>query len=323
MLKGRVGVLRGGPSSEYDVSLKSGFQVMKHVPEGWEARDIFIDKQGKWHLDGVEKSPEKIMRSFDVVFNAMHGEFGEDGKVQSILESLKMPFNGSRSMPSAMAMNKIKTKEIASMYGIKTPKFTFVKKQDYTYGDLAELYASLPRPIIVKPAYAGSSLGISLVNSFEDLVFAVNEAFKISDTVLLEEFISGREATCGVLDHSNGNDVYALYPVEITYDPKKLIWDYESKYTKEGHCSHCPSTFSHSIKKELQNISHKVHSIMGLSHYSRSDFIITPEGEIYFLEVNTLPGLTETSLLPLSLKAIGIEMPKFIDHVLTLALKRK
>jgi len=323
MLKGRVAVLRGGPSSEYDVSLRSGHLIMKNMPEGFEARDIFIDKQGRWHLGGVEKSPERILRNFDVVFNAMHGEYGEDGKVQSLLESLHIPFNGSRSLPSAMAMNKVKTKEILGLYGIKTPKFTYIKKQEYTYGDLAELYASLPRPIIVKPASAGSSIGISFVNTFEELVNAVNSAFKIGDVVLLEEYIEGKEATCGVLDHSNGKDIYALYPVEINFDKDKKIWDYQSKYDKHCHTCSCPSSFTKSIKDEIQEIAHKVHSILELSHYSRSDFIISNDGSIYFLEVNTLPGLTETSLFPLSLKAVDIKMSKFIDHVLTLALKRK
>jgi len=323
MKKGRVGILRGGPSSEYDVSLRSGFHVMKNIPDDWDKRDIFIDKEGRWFLDGIEKSPEKIMRNFDVVFNAMHGEFGEDGKVQHILESYHMPFNGSRSIPSAMAMNKVKTKEILGLHGIKTPRFTYLRKHEYTYGDLAELYARLSRPIVVKPAFAGSSIGISLASSFEELVLAVNDAFKVSETIILEEFIRGREATCGVLDNSNGSDVYALYPIEIKYPGDKKIWDFESKYSDEKHTCLCPSTFDTSIKKEIQKMSHMAHCIMELDHYSRSDFIVSDDGEVYFLEVNTLPGLTEGSLYPLALKSAGIDMSHFLDHVLTLAIKRK
>ncbi len=323
MLKGRVAILRGGPSSEYDVSLRSGHTILKNMPDNWDAKDIFIDKLGRWHIGGVEKSPEKILRNFDVVFNAMHGEYGEDGKVQALLESLKIPFNGSKSLPSAIAMNKIKTKEILELHGIKTPRFTYIKKQDYTYGDLAELYASLPRPIVVKPAFAGSSIGISIVNSFEELVNAVNIAFKVSDYILLEEFVSGRELTCGVLDHSNGKDIYALYPVEIHFDKQKKIWDYQSKYDKNSHSYSCPARMPARIKREVQDISHKVHSVLNLSHYSRSDFIVNDKGDVYFLEVNTLPGLTETSLYPLSLDTVGIKMPKFINHILTLAIKRK
>lgn len=323
MKKTRVAILRGGPSSEYEVSLRSGHRVREHMPDKYDAQDIFIDKKGNWHHDGVIKSPEKILRHFDVIFNAMHGEYGEDGKVQKILETHNMPYNGSDSFASSLAMNKIKTKQALALHGIKTPKFTFIKRDEYTNGDLAEIYGSMPRPMVVKPSAAGSSVGVFLVNSFEELLNAVNEVFKVGDTALIEEFVSGREATCSVMDHSNGCDLYTLFPVEIKHNKKGGVWDYESKYADELHEIICPSAFSPAVKAAIQEASHTAHSALGLRHYSRSDFIVNDKDEVYFLEVNTLPGLTETSLHPVALESAGISMAQFIDHVLTLALKGK
>lgn len=322
MNKGSIGVLRGGPSSEYDVSLKSGSHVMKHMPEGWTARDVFIDKNGNWHLDGVPKPPERIFPHINAAFIAMHGEFGEDGRVQKILETHNVPFNGTGSMQSSIAMNKVKTKEILAMHGVNTPKFTYIKKNNYTYGDLSELFSSFPRPFVIKPATAGSSLGIKAGRDFEGLVTGVNNAFKYSDTVLIEEYIKGAEATCGVLDHLNGEDLYAFYPIEIKCSEDSEIWGYENKYSTD-HSLICPASFDMNTKQKIQDMSHKAHSVLGLRDYSRSDFMITPEGKIYFLEVNTLPGLTPESLYPHSLNAVGIHMTEFLDHVLTLALNRK
>jgi D-alanine-D-alanine ligase len=322
MRKSSVGVLRGGPSSEYDVSLMTGSHVIKHMPENWAVRDIFIDRDGRWHMDGVEKEPSRILPHLDSAFIAMHGEYGEDGRVQKILETFNVPFNGSSSLQSALAMNKVKTKEILALHGVHTPKFTYLKKQDYSYGDLSEIFASFPRPFIVKPATGGSSLGVSIGKSFEDLVQGVSDAFKSSSTVLIEEYIKGAEATCGVLDHLNGQDLYALYPIEIKCPDESEIWDYENKYSND-HTLICPASFNMSTKQKIQDIAHKVHSVMSLRDYSRSDFMVTDDGEIYFLEVNTLPGLTENSLYPLALNKVGIQMSEFLDHVLTLALNRK
>ena len=323
MLKSRVAILRGGPSYEYEASLRSGHRVKSYVPDHYDATDIYIDKKGNWHHNGVKKTPEKILRHFDVIFNAMHGEYGEDGKVQKILESHNSAYSGSNSFSSSLAMNKIKTKELLALHGIKTPKFTYVKKDEYSYGDLSDVFASIPRPMIVKPASSGSSMGVHVVATFDELVSAVNNVFKVGDVVLVEEFIRGKEVSCGVLDHSNGTDVYTFYPVEIQHNCKNGVWTTDSRNDGSSYQMTCPSTLDVGIKNQIQETTHRAHSLLGLRHYSCSDFLVTDKGDVYFLETDSHPRLDESSVYSTSLEAAGLTMSTFVDHLLTLALKRK
>jgi len=317
-----VGILRGGPSSEYDVSLRTGHRVRQNMGEQYAVKDIFVDKAGLWHVDGIAKNPAEALRGIDVVFNAMHGQYGEDGKVQHILDTFNTPYTGSKRFASMLAMDKIKTKELLQMHGVKTPAFTYVKKDEYTSGDLAEIYGSMRRPLVIKPNTSGSSVATSLVHTFADFVTAVDDVFAVAPIALIEEYIQGTEVTCGVLDHSNGTDIYTFYPVEISHTGGG-IWDYTSKYSDELHTCFCPARIGGKEKRHIQETSHLAHSVLDLSHYSRSDFMIADNGEVYFLETNTLPGLTETSLYPIGLESVGLTMTKFIDHVLTLAIKKK
>jgi len=323
MHKIRVGVLRGGPSSEYDVSLKTGGAVLKHLPEKYQAHDIFISKDGAWHFEGVVKTPGEILRKVDVIFNAMHGEFGEDGKVQAILDDFSMPYTGSGSLASALGMNKILAKQVFLSNGIKTPLHVTVNIQDQgLQNQVMNIFKKFPMPVVVKPATTGSSVGVSIAHDFFELNEAIQNASQYSQDILIEEFIRGREATCGILNHFRGEETYALLPVEIIPPPKNGFFDYKAKY--EGETKEiCPGNFSEEEKKEIQRLASLAHKALDLKHYSRSDFIISPKRGIYILEVNTLPGLTEQSLYPKSLHAIGSNIPEFLDHVITLAIKKK
>ncbi len=298
----RIGVLRGGPSAEYDVSLKTGANVLKHLSETHRPLDIFISRNGKWHMQGVERSPERILKQVDVIFNALHGAYGEDGGVQEVLNHHGVPYTGSGRLESAVAMNKWMTKERAMKAGIKTPVCAIVRQEDNLAEKTKEIWSGIPSPLIVKPACSGSSFGLYKVNSFKELLSSLETVLSEHGSAIVEEYIAGKEATCGVINNFRDQDIYALPPMS-------------------GEI--CPGNFSGVEKKEIERLSALIHKTLGLSHYSRSDFIISPRRGIYFLEVNTLPGLTKESLLPKSLKAIGSSVQEFLHHVIGLALNKK
>ncbi len=314
-----VGVLRGGPSSEFEVSLKTGASVLKHLPEKYQAHDIFIDKQGVWHIHGVPRSPDRILRKLDVVFNALHGEFGEDGGVQKILEHFNIPFTGSKAFSSALAMNKVTAKKIFQKAGLQTPRFQVLLKEGQTKEKLFDIYNTLSYKVIVKPISKGSSVGVSLVHDFSSFARALDEVFISDESALVEEYITGRESTCGVVEAFRNMSVYPLLPIEIVKPGHKDFFDYEAKYGGETQ-EICPAPFPLEIKKEIQHMAMRAHEALGLKHYSRSDFIWNKEKGIFILETNSLPGLTEESLLPKSLEAIGCKFNHFLDHLVSVAM---
>jgi D-alanine-D-alanine ligase len=321
MNKTRVGVLRGGPSSEYEVSLKSGEAVLKNMPDHYEAVDVFVDKNGVWHVRGIERKPYVILRHLDVVFNAMHGEYGEDGQVQDLLESFGMPYTGSRSFASKLAINKALAKSFITKVGVKTPLYKILNISEFNSSLVANLHQSFPQPSIVKPLSSGSSLGVSVARSITELADALNNAFLYSPNVLIEEYISGREATCAVVENFQGKDVNALPLVEIVPKSENGFFDFDAKYNGEAE-EICPGRFSEEENREIARLAEIVHKTLDLKHYSRSDFIIHPRRGIYFLEVNALPGLMENTLLPKALKSAGSSLTEFIDHVIKKVLKK-
>lgn len=321
--KTRVGVLRGGPSREYDVSVKTGAHVLKHLPDAsYTPVDIFIDRDGVWHVNGIVETPAKVFKKADVFFNALHGEFGEDGTVQNIMDTFGVPYTGSGRLASTFAMHKAHAKKVLKEHGIKSPFHKIIKKSDLGTKTTNEALRLMPIPAIVKPIALGSSLGISVVKRAGEMFEALEKAFALSPTVLIEEYIVGREATCGVLDSFRGSEAYALLPAECVYSQGADFLDYEGKYGGGGKVVH-PGRFSENEKHALQELARKVHKGLGLRHYSRSDFIVTPRRGIYFLEVNTLPGLAADAPFTGALDAIGLSFPAFLNHVVQLALSRK
>jgi D-alanine-D-alanine ligase len=304
-----VGVLRGGPSSEYDVSLKSGAHVLEVLDrEKFDPKDIFVDKNAQWHIQGVPTAPERALRGVDVVFNAMHGQYGEDGQVQRMLDMLNIPYTGSNVLSSALAFNKQRTREAAMSWGVKVPK-ALVLAQPQSKEELEKaafnIFRTFPHPAVVKPIIGGSSVGLTIVDNFPTLEGALSKGFDVAPKVLVEEFIKGKEATVGVIDRFRNEKTYALMPIE-----------------HGGGVEHVPGYFSTEEKKSLTDLARKIHQGLSLSHYSRSDFIVGKRG-IYFLEVNTLPGLTKDSFLPKALQAVGAKMSHFVEHVLDLARGKK
>lgn len=312
----RIGVLRGGPSPEYEVSLKTGQNILRNLDEKYIPVDIFISKNGIWHENGFEKKPENIIRKIDMAINGMHGKYGEDGTIQKILEVFGVPYTGSDSVSSSICINKSASKNLYKKLNIKTPFSITIPFDKLSKKAIREIYFSIPMPVIVKPNASGSSVGVYIVNSFLELEEAIIASSIHSNAVIVEEFIEGKEATCGVVDDFRNRDYYPLIPIEIKH--KKDFFDYEAKYSDKGTEEICPGNFTDEEIEKIKKMTIDAHKALGLRHYSRSDFIIHPKRGIFILETNSLPGLTEKSLIPKSLNAIGSNLKEFLSHIIDL-----
>jgi D-alanine-D-alanine ligase len=262
-----------------------------------------------------------VLHSIDVALLGLHGEYGEDGEVQRLLERAGVPYAGSDSFGSFLAMHKVLAKEKAKEIGLMTPEYRLLELG----GDLDtfthDVVRAFHQPVIVKPVRSGSSVGVSIVGGYAP-VYRTIENLRTHGLggVLIEELIRGREATVGVVEDLRGEALYALPTVEIIPPERAGFFSAEVKYTGETQ-EICPGNFSRVVTEDLQNAAKRIHKALGLRHYSRSDFMVTPKG-IYYLETNTLPGMTEESLFPKSLQAIGVSLSDFLVHLVNLALKR-
>ncbi|MCB9805933.1 D-alanine--D-alanine ligase [Candidatus Nomurabacteria bacterium] len=324
MKRRKIAVLRGGPSSEHEVSLKTGRSVIDTLKDDHDILDVVIDKQGKWFVNGIEKKPTEVVRLMDVVFNAMHGEYGEDGQVQEILEILGVPFTGPKKLGAAISMNKQKTKDILKKAGIKTPNYkSYNLKSKDEVGEVSrKIFNSFSFPLVLKATSKGSSVGVYIVQNMEELRDALCKLYQESPDFICEEYIKGKEGTVGVIDCFRGEDSYSLLPIEIVPPDSKQFFDYECKYdgsTKEI----CPGNFTKAESQEMQRVAKLAHELLGLRHYSRSDFMVHPKRGVFFLETNSLPGMTSESLLPKAVKAVGSTYKDFLEHVIDLAIDRK
>jgi len=316
----RVGVLRGGPSSEYEISLQTGGNVLKVLREKfgekYQTHDILIDKEGNWHIDGMETVPENLSSKIDVAFNALHGSYGEDGKVQKVLEIHGIPYTGSDSLSSAVGMNKVLSRNIFINHDLKVPigKEISSKEIKENATEVArELFRSFPMPAVIKPVSAGSSVGVSLAHTQKELVEGLKKAAEHGKSVLIEELIKGTEVTVGVIEGFRDQELYVLPVVEIV--PKTKFFDFEAKYMGKSE-EIVPARLAFKVKEELSGLAKKAHRALGLRHYSRSDFIIHPKRGIYILETNTLPGLTDESLIPKALRSVGSDTFELVDHLI-------
>ncbi len=292
----RVAVLRGGPSSGYESSLKTGGHVLstlRDMSEIYEPVDILISKNGEWHRGGLAYEPHRALEHSDVVWNALHGSYGEDGQVQRLLESLQIPFTGSSAVASAFAINKDMAKVLYRQHGLLSPESSIITEKDFDDSRIIHIFRTYLHPVVVKPADGITSLGIRLAHTFQELKEAVKATFSHSRKALVEEHVRGTEASCVVIEKAKGENLYALVPT--------------GKNTTEQD-------------KRIKEMSKVAHEVLGLRHYSNSDFILTPKGKIYILETNALPVFHKDSLLDQSLHTTGWHPRDFVDHILRLAL---
>lgn len=313
-----VGVLRGGPSREHEVSLKTGAAIIANLdPERYVARDIYIDKSGQWHDRGKVVPPERVLRQLDVALIGLHGEYGEDGEVQKLLERFSVPYAGADAFGSYLAMHKLMAKTRATETGFLTPEFRHIGSPEESESVAHDVIRSFHQPVVVKPIGWGSSVGVSVVGGYAPVLTAIQQLFaEGAPSVLVEEYIRGKEATVGVVEHMRGESLYSLPPVEII-PPEGDFFSYNSKYSGATR-EICPGNFSRVDSEELQRLARVMHRSLGLRHYSRSDFIVAPKG-VYYLETNTLPGLTAESLMPKALASVGVAFPDFLSHLVMLA----
>lgn len=294
---------------------------MSSLPrERYIVRDIFIDREGNWHERGLKTTPGKALSNMDVAVIALHGEYGEDGEVQKLLEKFGIPYTGSDSFASFEAMHKVLAKEKARAAGISVPRYEFIERAEDAEPVIREVIRTYPQPVIIKPPRWGSSVGVSAPAGFQPVHQAVTGLLaEGSHGALVEEFVRGTEASVGVIEGMRGEELYALPAVEIVPPARQPFFTFDAKYSGESE-EFAPGRFSKPVMTELQDYAKRMHRELGLRHYSRSDFIVSPKG-IYFLETNTLPGLTADSLFPKALASVGIRFSEFLDHLIALALE--
>ncbi|MEX2054460.1 MAG: D-alanine--D-alanine ligase [Candidatus Colwellbacteria bacterium] len=306
--KTRVALLVGGPSSEHEVSLASGRVVHANLhPSKYEVIPLVISRTGEWAID-----PAHLVDFADVAFIAMHGEYGEDGVVQELLRDLGLPYTGSDHLASALGMNKILSSRLFKAHGINVPKSLVLRGYDLPGLDMD----GVELPAVVKPSNRGSSVGVGLARTVPELKAMMDRALSYSSGILVEEYIPGRELTCSVIDDGLGN-VFPLPVTEII--PKAGLFDYHSKYVKGASQEITPARLSAREAGIAQANAVRAHELIAASGFSRTDMILGEDGNLYVLEVNTIPGMTETSLLPQAALAHGITLPELFDRIIEAA----
>ena len=297
----KIGLLIGGESAERDVSLSSGKSIEKAlISLGHKV--VKLDP-----IDGFASIEDSIL-NVDLVFNGLHGGDGENGKIAAQLQSLNVIYTGSNEQSSRICMDKNLSKKTIAENDINTPKW--ILKND-TSSDILD--GNFEYPLIVKPNDQGSTIGLSIVKRKDQLKDAFTNALQFADSIIFESYIDGREITVPIV----GSKAYPVIEIIPSHD----FYDYECKYTKGMSQYICPAEISDKLSESIKDLALKIHTILDCRHYSRVDFLLDSKNELWFLELNTLPGMTETSLLPKSLKADGIEFKEIIQMILNEALR--
>ncbi|MBQ8280130.1 MAG: D-alanine--D-alanine ligase [Roseburia sp.] len=347
----KIVVLAGGLSTERDVSFKSGDMVTKALRENGHQvimLDVFMGYSDKPEdLTGIfdraeevsvkvtgisEVAPDlakvkasrkdqsdcffgpnviELCRMADVVFMALHGENGENGKIQATFDLFGIRYTGSGYLSSAIAMDKGIAKQFFIADGIPTPQGIALKKE-HRKDSAAEL--GLRLPVVVKPACGGSSIGVSIAHDEDEFKKALDEAFRWEDSLVIEEFVKGREFSVGVIDYK------ALPVIEIA--PLQGFYDYKNKYKAGSAVETCPAELPENITKLMQEYAERVARVLGLSTYSRMDFLLNEKNEIFCLEANTLPGMTPTSLLPQEAAVVGMNFNQLCEKLIEISLRK-
>lgn len=317
----RVAVLMGGPSREHEVSLKSGNNVARNLDKDkYEALKILIDKDGEWEIESKE-----LKNYADLAFIALHGTFGEDGAVQDILESHEIPYTGSSIGVSALGMNKFLSLRYFNDAGLIVPPTFFVTKNELlndTFPIFKNLEHRFGYPIVLKPNNQGSSFGVSIVKHRDEMIDAFANIFSFANEAIAQPYIAGREMTCAVLDYGFKESAYALLPTEII--PRvSHFFDYASKYEIDGSDEITPpQNLPHHAINALKRVALAAHRLIGARSFSRTDMILGKNNNIFVLEINTIPGLTEESLLPQAALASGLSFSKLLDKIIESAFGR-
>ncbi len=327
----RVALILGGTSPEREVSKSSSKSIYKALKSlGYQIRlvdqaygknqpmnedDFFAEKDYSVlsNRNYVEAINSSLFDEVDIAFLGLHGKWGEDGTIQSLLELRGIKYTGSSVISSAMSMDKIMSKILFQHYGISTPKWIAIEKRNLDTEKIKkEIKEKFGYPCVIKPNDQGSTVGLTICQTEDEVSEAVKLAFQFSGKVLIEEYISGHEVTVGIIDNK------ALPVLEIK--PKHGIYDYECKYTHGMSEYEVPANLPENVKAELQSQSLKAFQALECSSYGRIDFRVSNDFKTYCLEVNSLPGMTSTSLVPKMAMAVGITFEELIDKIIKLSL---
>ena len=325
----KIGVLMGGPSAEHEVSLATGDNVLAGLDKTkYEPVVIKISKKSRWFLNGRPTDIAGALKSSNLIFNALHGTFGEDGRVQALLEYYGARYTGSGIAASALAMDKLRSREIFKLAGFCVPKTLKIKKGENYQARLGLFITKITKlPVIVKPCSNGSSVGVRIISNENRLIKAIDETFKLDKKVLVEEFIKGREVTCGVLDsievkpqsgeilRFNLNTDGALPVTEIIPIKGHKFFDYNAKY-KPGYCRKItPAQIDEATRGKVQEIAVRIHQLLGCRGYSRTDMILKNDN-VYVLETNTLPKLDSLSVFCKAAQVSGLALRPLLDEII-------
>ena len=330
----KIAVLMGGTSAERDVSLASGIRITEalrarghevvavdtvsglltaadeqRLLAGGVVKTIPPDTKALVRMNAAMQGTLRALPTADVLFLALHGGQGEDGTLQALLDLTGVPYTGSGHLASALAMDKDLSKHLFRAAGVPTADWLMAP------ATAEQVEATLGFPVIVKPSKQGSTVGLSIVRTRAELQPAIDEAFVHDDEVMIEQFIAGRELTVGVL----GDETLPVGEII----PKHEIYDYECKYTPGMAVEEFPARLTDDETKTVQNLARKAFDALKLRGYARIDFRMSPDGTFYCLEANTLPGMTQTSLIPQAAAAAGISFPELCDRIVQLALDRR
>ncbi len=295
----KIGVLMGGLSAEREVSLKSGEAILKALRDkGYDAFPVDVDRNVAERLRA-----ERI----EISFIALHGKYGEDGAIQGMLEVMGIPYTGSSVIASALGMDKIFSKKIFEFHKLPVGQYYVLEKKDLERGK-GKGGGGFGFPVVVKPVSEGSSVGVSIVSDEKGLNDAFDIAFKYGDEIIIEKYIKGREVQVGILGEK------ALGAIEII--PKKAFYDYEAKYTANMAEHIFPAQLPEELYKKILELGLAAHRALGCKGYSRVDMLIDSDSRPFLLEVNTLPGMTNISLLPEIARGVGIDFTTLVEAIL-------
>jgi D-alanine-D-alanine ligase len=316
MRKIKIAVLHGGFSSEREISLKTGYAVYKGLSKWKDFKVSLVDIRKENCVNQILKLKKQKV---DIVFIALHGKFGEDGKLQTLLETIGLKYTGCGVISSMIGMNKYLTKLLLEHNNIPTPEFkvlSFGNKTKIDEKELVYIKKMLGFPLVVKPACEGSTIGTSIVDNYKNLITAIQVAQKYDNTIIIEKYIRGKEITVPIVD----SEVLPL--IEIVPKLNKF-YDYKSKYQQGGSEHLIPPRIDKILYKKIKNVAIKTAKIIGCEILCRVDTILDEEKKIpYVLEVNTIPGMTETSLLPESAKYQGISFTELVRKIVIASLKK-
>ncbi|MBY5981144.1 D-alanine--D-alanine ligase [Ferrimonas balearica] len=298
MKQDKVAVLFGGTSAEREVSLRSGAAVLAGLQRGGVDAHPF---------DPAERSLDEL-KGFDRAFIVLHGRGGEDGTVQGALELMKIPYTGSRVLGCAVAMDKVRTKWLWAGLGLPTADFEVVDKESFSPNSAEDIMARLGSPVMVKPACEGSSIGMAKAEDAASLQKAIDTALQYDDTVLVEAWVHGPEFTVSILGEE------ALPAIRM--ETPNVFYDYEAKYQSQTTQYHCPAGLSDDDEQALRALALRAFKAVGASGWGRVDVMRDADGSWRLLEVNTVPGMTETSLVPKAANAVGVDFDTLVARIL-------